>query len=113
MRTPEDRPPLSVIAGMTSNSDSAEIVRSLLKGGAPPDAFCMDGLFPLHIACEAGGDAGVVQALLAGGAEINSLCPGEDFLLPVHLAARSGHTEAARALATTAGCRLDEKSNNG
>ena len=98
---------------MTSNSDSAEIVRSLLKGGAPPDAFCMDGLFPLHIACEAGGDAGVVQALLAGGAEINSLCPGEDFLLPVHLAARSGHTEAVRALATTAGCRLDEKANTG
>ena len=112
-RTPGDRPPLSVIAGMVSNSDSADIVRSLLKAGAQPDAFCMDGLLPIHIACTASGDTGVVQALLAGGAEINSPCPGESFLLPIHLAARSGHAEAARALAITTGCRLDEKANNG
>ena len=112
-RTQEGRPLLSVIAGTASNSDSADIVRSLLKAGAQPDAFCMDGLLPLHTACTAGGDAGVVQALLAGGAEINYPCPGEDFLLPLHLAARSGHAEAARALATTTGCRLDETTNNG
>ena len=112
-RTPEGRPPLSVIAGMVSNSDSADIVRSLLKAGAQPDAFCMDGLLPIHIACTASGDTGVVQALLAGGAEINSPCPGESFLLPIHLAARSGHAEAARALATTTGCRLNETTNNG
>ena len=112
-RTPGDRPPLSVIAGMVSNSDSADIVRSLLKAGAQPDAFCMDGLLPIHIACTASGDTGVVQALRAGGAEINSPCPGESFLLPIHLAARSGHAEAARALAITTGCRLDEKANNG
>ena len=112
VRTPDERPLLSVIAATTSNSDSAEVVRALLKGGAQLDAFCVDGFLPLHTACKAGGDAGVVQALLAGGADINSRCPGEDFLLPLHLAARSGHAEATRALAATPGCRLDEKANN-
>ncbi|CAM9855179.1 unnamed protein product [Laminaria digitata] len=113
-RTPEGLGPLSVIAGIASNPDSADIVRSLLEGGAKPDAFCVvDGFMPLHTACAAGGDAGVVQALLAGKAGINSPCPGEDFLLPLHLAAKNGHAEAARAIATTPGCRLDEKANNG
>ncbi|CAM9436368.1 unnamed protein product, partial [Laminaria digitata] len=98
---------------IASTPDSADIVRSMLKAGAKPDAFSMGGFMPLHTACTAGGDAGVVGALLEGGADGNFPCPGEGFLLPLHLAAKNGHAEAARLLATTPGCQLDEKANNG
>lgn len=109
---PWDIPLLSVVASMPSNSDSVEVVRLLLGQGAQPGQGSLHGVLPLHAACQAGGDAGVVQALLNGGADVNYYCAGDDFLLPLHLAARSGHTEAVRALVATEGCRIHEEANN-
>ncbi|CAM9341325.1 unnamed protein product [Ectocarpus sp. 6 AP-2014] len=107
-----DRSCLTVaVAGVKPTRRSASVVQALLKWGADPTSFCAKGFNPLHHACASGVDPAVVQALLDGGAAVDTPCPGYRFLLPIHMAVHNEHADVVRVLTETSGvaCGLNQK----
>ncbi|CAM9652027.1 unnamed protein product, partial [Ectocarpus sp. 12 AP-2014] len=107
-----DRSCLTVaVAGVQPTRRSASVVQALLKWGADPTSFCAKGFNPLHHACASGVDPAVVQALLDGGAAVETPCPGYRFLLPIHMAVHNEHADVVRVLTENSGvaCGLNQK----
>ncbi|CAM9441627.1 unnamed protein product [Ectocarpus sp. 8 AP-2014] len=107
-----DRSCLTVaVAGVKPTRRSASVVQALLKWGADPTSFCAKGFNPLHHACASGVDPAVVQALLDGGAAVDTPCPGYRFLLPIHMAVHNEHADVVRVLTENSGvsCGLNQK----
>jgi len=91
------------------NSSALEIVRTLLRHGADPNAGDRDGLSPLHYAAAAArpppfSHSGVVDLLIAGGAHVTVRDTQQR--TPLHLAAAVGNSSLVRML-LTAGAEKD------
>ncbi|CAM9874227.1 unnamed protein product, partial [Ectocarpus fasciculatus] len=99
------------VSGVRPTRRSASVVQALLKWGADPTSFCAKGFNPLHHACASGVDRAVVQALLDGGAAVDTPCPGYRFLLPIHMAVHNEHADVVRVLTENSGvaCGLNQK----
>jgi ankyrin repeat protein len=67
----------------------------LIKGGADVNIACSDGVTPLHIATEAGHEAGVV-ALMYAGADINAVM--RDGHTPLYVAMHEKHERIVELL---------------
>jgi hemoglobin len=83
-----------------SGAGCVEVVTVLLRLGADPGAQDGGGHTPLYsVANECGSVTGpdVVRALAGAGASVNA-CDGVTRATPLHMAARRGHLEIARAL---------------
>ncbi|CAM9404774.1 unnamed protein product, partial [Ectocarpus sp. 4 AP-2014] len=107
-----DRSCLTVaVAGVKPTRRSASVVQALLKWGADPTSFCAKGFNALHHACASGVDPAIVQALLDGGAAVETPCPGYRFLLPIHMAVHNEHADVVRVLTENSGvaCGLNQK----
>lgn len=89
---------------LAAGSGSADAVRALLDAGADPDVRDKHGGTPLLEAAQRGYTE-VVQALVAGGAEVNT-AGGEPGITPLLAAIQEDHAEAAAAL-VVAGAVLD------
>ena len=74
----------------------AEVVRTLLAGGADPSPARGDGMTALHAAALEG-HAEVVDLLLAAGAEVGATTRIGAYT-PLHLASQGGHGAVVRAL---------------
>ena len=68
-----------------------------------------DGMMPLHDAALAG-DVAAIEALLAGGANVNA--KDEDGFTPLHSAALAGHPAAIEAL-LAGGANIHAKTEDG
>lgn len=89
----------------------SELVTLLLDAGSDVNAYHQnDGRTALHRAAE-GGEAGVVELLLARNASPNAATTDGD--TPLHLAAAGGHTGCARALVAAGGGSVDAQSASG
>ena len=83
-----------------SGAGCLEVVAALLRLGAPPNIQDSGGHTPLYcVANECATEAGpnIVRALVQAGADVNA-CAGVMQTTPLHMAARQGHLEIARAL---------------
>ncbi len=75
--------------------DDLEMVRLLLRAGAPPQTANRYGVTPLMMAAT-NGNAGIIETLIAAGADPHAAMPeGETALMT---AARAGNAEALRVL---------------
>lgn len=99
------------MTGVKPTRRSASVVQALLKWGADPTSFCPKGFNALHHASASGVDRAVVQALLDGGAALDTPCPGYRFLLPIHMAVHNEHADVVRVLTENSGvaCGLNQK----
>lgn len=107
MRGANSHLPLTLAVSKRSNPKSTSIVRALLEAGANPNAYSLEGVQIIHDACRAGGDGLTVKLLLQAGAGLNAPCPGEDFMTPLHIAARSNYVAAVNLLASMDNCKLN------
>ncbi len=83
-----------------SGAGCLEVVALLLRLGTDPDIQDRGGHTPLYcVANECGSAAGpkIVRALVQAGANVNA-CGGVTRATPLHMAARRGYVEIARAL---------------
>lgn len=48
-----------------------------------------------------------MKLMVEAGAEVNMPCPGNDFLMPLHIAARFNYAAAVRILVSLDGCKLN------
>lgn len=83
-----------------SGAGCVEVVTALLRLGTDPDMEDSGGHTPLYrVANECASDAGpgVVRALVRAGADVNA-SGGVTRATPLHMAARRGYVEIARAL---------------
>lgn len=100
--------PLTLAALHRSTSKSTSIVEALLQAGADPNAYSLRGIPILHTACGAvGGDGSMVKLLIEAGAGVNAPSPGDDFVTPLHEAARCNNAPAARILTNMNLCKLN------
>ncbi|KAG5277508.1 hypothetical protein AALO_G00118430 [Alosa alosa] len=88
---------------------SVELVRSILRGGADPNALDKTNLHAAHFAAE-GGFFEVIQVLCAYGADVGAVTKAGE--TPLHYAARGGHAECCRFLAQR-GCNPKLKNEEG
>ena len=83
-----------------SGAGCLEVVASLLRLGTDPDVQDSGGHTPLYcVANQCASETGpaVVRALVRAGANVNA-CGGVTRATPLHMAARRGYVEIARAL---------------
>lgn len=88
---PDDRPLIEA-----AKRGDVEAVRSLLDGGADPNAAQGDGLTALHLAAQEG-HIEIVGLLIGAGAEVEAKTRIGDYT-PLHLASGGGHASVARSL---------------
>ena len=91
-----------------------DVVAALLRLGADPSIKDRGGHTPLYsVANGCAGDAGpaIIQALARAGADVNA-SGGVTRATPLHMAARRGHVEIARALLDS-GAALDARDRKG
>lgn len=104
--------PLALAALRPSTPKSASIVEALLRAGADPNAYSTRGIPILHTACGAvRGDGSTVELLIKAGAGVNAPSPGDDFVTPLHVAARSNNAPAVRILTAINRCKLNIQSS--
>lgn len=72
-----------------------KMVKTLLAGGADPNAISLNGLFPLYLAAESGNVA-MVEMLVSHGAQIDKTTPRG--CTPLFNAADEGHNSVVRYL---------------
>jgi ankyrin repeat protein len=85
------------VPGSAGRQDVHEIVELLLSYGSDPNQRGHNDYTPLH--CAAGtGDVRAIEILLAGGADRTLRTRLDDYETPAEVAARAGHSEAARLL---------------
>ena len=97
-----------------AGTGSTEVVSLLLRIGTDPNVQDHGGHTPLYrVANECAGETGpeIVRVLARAGANVNA-CGGVTRTTPLHMAARRGHTETARAL-LDCGAAIDAKDNKG
>jgi ankyrin repeat protein len=87
--------PDAPVADAAMRGDQAA-VRTLLQGGADPNAAQGDGMTALHWAGERG-DVALTQLLLYSGARVDPVTRIGD-LTPLHLASKGGHAPVVQAL---------------
>jgi truncated hemoglobin YjbI len=91
-----------------------ELVASLLRHGTNPDIRDIGGHTPLYRAaneCASGTGPEVVQALVRAGADVNA-CSGVTRATALHMAARRGFLEIARAL-LDCGASIEARNSKG
>lgn len=91
-----------------------EMVRLLLLHGADANVQTAGGHTPIYcLANQYGGQDGgsVVHALLQSGADVNA-CDGKSRTTALHMAARRGHLETAKAL-LLCGAKIDARDTKG
>jgi truncated hemoglobin YjbI len=99
---------------LASGAGCFEVVGLLLRLGADPDTKDRGGHTPLYcVANECASDAGpqVARALVSAGADVNA-CGGITKATPLHMAARRGSVEIARAL-LDCGAAIEARDRNG
>ena len=97
-----------------SGAGCVEVVAVLLRLGTDPNLQDRGGHTPLYcVANECASDSGpeVVRLLVRAGADVNA-CGGVTRATPLHMAARRGHVEIARAL-LDCGAVLDSRDRKG
>ena len=97
-----------------SGAGCLEVVASLLQLGTDPDILQGGGQTPLYcVANECGSEAGpeIVRALVRAGADVNA-CGGVTRGTALHMAARRGYLEIARALVDS-GAAIDARDSKG
>jgi truncated hemoglobin YjbI len=97
-----------------SAAGSVEVVELLLRLGADPEVQDGGSHPPLYsVANECGSATGpaVVRLLVKAGADVNA-CDGVTRATPLHMAARRGHLEIARAL-LECGASIDARDRKG
>ncbi len=97
-----------------SGAGCLEVVASLLRLGTDPGIPDGGGHTPLYcVANECAAETGpeVVRALVRSGAEVNA-CDGVTRATALHMAARRGHVEIARAL-LDCGAAIDARDSKG
>ena len=97
-----------------SGKGCLEVVDLLLRQGTDPDIVERGGHTPLYcVANECASSAGpdIVRALVRAGADVRA-CGGVTRATPLHMAARRGHVEIARAL-LDCGAAIDARDSKG
>ena len=97
-----------------AGAGSTEVVSLLLRIGTDPNVQDHGGHTPLYrVANECAGETGadIVRLLVRAGADVNA-CGGVTRTTALHMAARRGYTEIARAL-LDCGAAIDAKDNKG
>lgn len=97
-----------------SGAGCLEVVALLLRLGTDPDILDHGGHTPLYaVANECASVTGpeIVRALVRAGADVNA-CANVMRATPLHMAARRGHTEIARAL-LDCGAAVDARDRKG
>ena len=83
-----------------------EVLRLLLRYGAPANATDSSGYTPLHFACQSDKPE-AVEALLDGGANLTARNPITGWV-PMHEAAWKGHADCCRVLLESRGTILEQ-----
>jgi ankyrin repeat protein len=86
---------------LTCGAGAMRVVTQLLRLGTPPDLLDRGGHTPLYAVANecalAAEGAELVRVLVNAGADVNA-CGGVTKATPLHMAARRGHLEIAKAL---------------
>lgn len=97
-----------------SGAGCPEVVALLLRLSVDPDTLDRGGHTPLYcVANQCSGEAGpgIVRTLVKAGGDVNA-CGGVTRATPLHMAARRGHLEIARAL-LACGANVEARDSRG
>jgi len=86
---------------ITVLADRPDVLRMLVDAGQPVHSANSAGITPLHLAADRG-YAGCVEVLLAAGAPVDPVVPGQD-VTALDLARMHGHDECVRLLTAVSG----------